>query len=339
MGNAVYIKSNIDGIDYCKTNGQFTRHLKQHNLNYQQYYEKYVTGIVMKCMCGNPKTFYQQTETYANSCGNPVCIGKLIRETKANWTPEQKMSDSNNKKKWAASRTKESLAKSRDVRTQTNRERYGVDYTTQSTQMMTKSKLTKKERYGDENYSNPGKTSESWQAKSADEINIITEKKRNTCRDRFGVDSPFFLPDIRKKSAIANSIGREYALPSGKVIRVRGYEDAAINKLLKYYTEFDLVFDDTLAEYGLPVFMYNDNRKHTLKYYPDIYIPKENKIIEVKGRWWWDGNGDLKYQNRLEKNLKKRQSVIDAGYQYEVWLYEDRNTYRILKDDRDFNKK
>lgn len=339
MGKAIYVKSNIDGNDYCKSNGQFTRHLKHHRLTYQQYYERYVTGIVMKCGCGNPKTFYQQTETYANSCGNPVCIGELIKETKANWTTEQRISDSINKKKWAASRTIADKEKTRDIRKQTNRERYGVDYTTQSSMMINKSKLTKKERYGDENYSNPGKTSESWQAKSADEINIITEKKRHTCLDRYGVASPFFLPDVRKKSAVANSIGKEYILPSGKVIRVRGYEDEVIDKLLQTYLEDEVVVDDVFAKYNLPIFEYVNLNQHTARYYPDIYIPKENKIIEAKGRWWWDGNGAEKHKSRLLNNLKKRQVVLDTGYQYEVWLFEDRKKYRILKDDRDFDTK
>jgi hypothetical protein len=74
-----------------------------------------------------------------------------------------------------------------------------------------------------------------------------------------------------------------------------------------------------------------------MKYYPDIYIPKENKIIEVKGRWWWDGNGIEKYKSRLVNNLKKRSAVLDTGYNYEVWLFEDRKNYRILKNDTDFN--
>lgn len=73
-----------------------------------------------------------------------------------------------------------------------------------------------------------------------------------------------------------------------------------------------------------------------MKYYPDIYIPKENKIIEVKGMWWWNGNGIAKYESRLKNNLKKRDAVLEAGYQYEVWLFEDKNNYRILKDETDF---
>jgi hypothetical protein len=203
--------------------------------------------------------------------------------------------------------------------------------------MMDKSKISKKERYGDEFYSNPTLTSKSWKAKSATEIESITDKRQQSCLERYGVANPFFLPDVRKKSAIANSIGREFALPSGKIIRVRGYEDVAITKLLEQYTEENLIVDDTLAAYNLPVFTYSDNHKHKFRYYPDIYIPKENKIIEVKARWWWDGNGIEKYRNRLDKNLKKRQSVLAEGYVYEVWLFVDRKNYRILKDDADFS--
>lgn len=339
MGIAIYIESKIDGKRYCKTNGQFTRHLRKNNLTYREYYEKYVTGVERKCKCGQPLTFYQKDETYANSCGNVVCIGKLIKETKTNWSEEQRINDSNNKRKQAALRTEKDKLKIKEIRKQTNRQRYGVDYTTQSSQMMNKSMITKKERYGNEYYSNPIQTSNSWKAKTPDELNRIADKKRTTCLKRYGVENTFFLPVVRAKSAISNSIGREFALPSGKIIRVRGYEDVAITKLLTEYTENELIVDDTLATYNLPIFKYSDNKKHLLKYYPDIYVPKENKIIEVKGTWWWDGNGQEKYKSRLEKNLKKRKAVLDAGYKYEVWLFEDRKNYRILKNESDFDNK
>lgn len=336
MSNAIYIVSKIDNNRYCKTNGQFTRHLWNHNMTYQEYYEKYITGIERKCNCGNPLTFYQQNHTYANSCGDKQCIGKLISITKQNWSDEQKAKDSANK---IASQTPEVREAMRISRIKTNRERYGVDYTTQTRIMQDKSKSTKLERYGNEYYSNPLATSKSWKSKTPEEITSITDKKRATCKDRYGVENTFFLPEARKKSAVANSIGREYTLPSGTVIRVRGYEDVAISKLLENYAEADFVLDDTLATYGLPVFSYVNVNLHTMKYYPDVYIPKENKIIEVKGRWWWDGNGLEKYTSRLINNLKKRQAVLVAGYNYEVWLFENKNNYRILKNDADFDSK
>ena len=336
MGTAIYIQSKIDGNQYCKTNGQFTKHLVRNNLTYREYYEKYVTGTKMMCVCGRPKTFYQSNETYANSCGDYICIGKLISETKQNWTDEERISDSLNKKKWAEARTIEDKEKSREIRKRTNREKYGVDYTTQSARMMGKSKLTKKERYGYEYYSNPKQTSDTWQTKTSSELNVIADKKRKTCIEKYGVESPFFLPDVRKKSATANSIGREFTMPSGRIIRVRGHEDIAISQLLKVFTEEDLIVDDMLYAYAIPIFQYVNVNQHSMKYYPDIYIPKENKIIEVKGMWWWNGNGIAKYESRLKNNLKKRDAVLEAGYQYEVWLFEDKNNYRILKDETDF---
>jgi len=335
MGSIFYVTSKIDNKKYCKTNGQFTRHLRNNNLTYQEYYEKYVTGIQKKCSCSKPLTFYQSTETYAKSCGDPICVGLLVHITKSNWSDEQRKADSDSKKKWTADRTKSDIEKTKEIRKKTNRERYGVDHTTQSTAMKEKSKLTKKIRYGDENYSNPKLKSKSWKEKTDCEIIEITNKRQRACLERYGVSSPFFLPNVRNKSAIANSIGKEFIFPSGKIIRVRGYEDVVITKLLEHLTEEQIIVDNILSDFTLPVFIYGDNKKR--KYYPDIYIPHENKIIEVKGRWWWDGNGIEKYKNRLDKNLKKRQSVLTSGYNYEVWLFEDNKTYRILKDDTDFN--
>ena len=83
-------------------------------------------------------------------------------------------------------------------------------------------------------------------------------------------------------------------------------------------------------------FCYVNLNEHTALYYPDIYIPKENKIVEVKSRWWWDGNGDEKHKSRLINNLKKRQSVLAKGFMYELWLFEDSKNYRILINDSDF---
>jgi hypothetical protein len=331
-----YIKSQIDNKNYCKTNGQFTRHLLNNNLTYQEYYEKYITKKTPKCHCGQPLTFYQRNHSYANSCGSPVCVGKSISNTKKSWTDEKRTQDSKNKQKAAKLRTDEDISATVNKSKKTFIEKYGVEWVTQSPQYKDKSKKTKLARYGNEYYANSNQTSLSWQAKTADEINAIVDKRRATCLDRFGVENAFLKPEVRSKSAKANSLGKDYTLPSGRIIRVRGYEHIAILELLKTYSEDELVLDDTRLKYNLPVFKYTDKSRNSLRYYPDIYIQKENKIIEVKSRWWWDGLGNTKYKNRLNKNLNKRQSVTDAGYQYEVWLFEDKNNYRILKNDSDF---
>ena len=52
------------------------------------------------------------------------------------------------------------------------------------------------------------------------------------------------------------------------------------------------------------------------KYYPDIYIPKDNLIIEVKSKWTYSGKPEW-----LETNLLKQQATIVAGYNFKFLIY------------------
>jgi len=146
-----------------------------------------------------------------------------------------------------------------------------------------------------------------------------------------------FLRKTIQKVNKGNASLKEYTLPSGKIIKVRGYEPQALNILFSLgYTESDIIVLDMSPGVLTEEFTYVNNNKHKARYYPDIYIPKENKIIEIKSRWWWDGEGREKYIARLSNNLKKRQSVLAKGFLYEVWLFEEKNNYSILRDDTDF---
>jgi hypothetical protein len=110
MNTKFYVISKIDNKQYCRKNGQFTRHLRTHGLTYKDYYETYITGVTPVCACTKPLTFYQKDESYAKSCGSPKCVGKNVSVTKQSWTEEQVLQDLINKKKAAYSRTKEEVA-------------------------------------------------------------------------------------------------------------------------------------------------------------------------------------------------------------------------------------
>jgi hypothetical protein len=336
MSDTKYIQSKIDNNSYCKTNGQFTRHISNNGLTYKDYFEIYVTGVTPLCYCGKARTFYQKTETYANSCGSAKCVGKTVSNTKSQWTVKQKLQDSANKKQSAKMRTSEdksiAVAKARE----TFKKKYGVEWSSRLDSQKSKSKNTKLEKYGIATYNNSEASRLKNKNKSVIEKNSINEKRRKTNLELYGVDNCFLKPEVKAKSAKSNSRGKEFIMPSGKIVHVRGYEGDAISILLQKYTEDELTIDNKLHLFNLPIFQYVNINQHTHKYYPDIYIPKENKIIEVKSRWWWDGNGDSKYSSRLTNNLRKRQAVLDKGYIYELWLYENKNTYKILNHDQDF---
>ena len=337
--SAIYETSKIDNEKYCKSNGQFTKHLKQHSYTYQSYYEEYITGISPKCRCGLSLTFYQHTHTYANSCGAPKCVGKSVSETKQNWTDEQRHADSENKSNAASKRTPEQIQEQVEKSRETFRAKYGTEWATQSDEFKDKAKKTKLDRYGNEYYSNWKASAATNGAKSSDEQNEINEKRRKTNIEKFGVGNTFLLPNISKKSGKGNSSVKDYELPSGKIIGIRGYENMVIDALLETYTEDSISVHNDYEEYVIEVFQYNSYEKNRVKkYYPDIFIPDENRIIEVKSMWWWNANGRDGYDGRIVNNLRKREAVIKQGYSYEVWLFTTKTNYQILKTKDDFEK-
>ena len=52
------------------------------------------------------------------------------------------------------------------------------------------------------------------------------------------------------------------------------------------------------------------------RHYVDIYIPSINKCIEVKSIWT--------YELDTDKVLAKQKSAKDLGYQYEIWIFNNK---------------
>lgn len=338
---AIYIESKIDGKSYCKTNGQFTRHLRQHNLTYQDYFEKYITRTNPKCSCGERLAFYQKTESYASSCGQPCCRGKSISNTKKTWLAEQKERDRANKKKAAAGRSKEQVQEQVQKSRKTFKEKYGVVWGSNLESQKDKSRKTKLERYGDEKYNNSRKASKTRIDKTVEEKNSINQLRRSTNLERYGVENVLLTKTTATKINKGNQSIKDYQLPSGKLIGVRGHEPFALDIIFNElkYNESDIIIHDDYSDYSIEIFSYVNVNMHKIKYYPDLYIPKENRIIEIKSQWWWDGYGTEKYRSRLENNLQKRRAVLDKEYNYEVWIFENKYSYKVLKNDKDFQTK
>jgi hypothetical protein len=100
---------------------------------------------------------------------------------------------------------------------------------------------------------------------------------------------------------------KDYIFPSGKVERIQGYENKALDELLKIYTEDEIICNRAT----IPKFWYGSK-----KYYPDIYIPKDNLIIEVKSNWTYSGTAEC-----LANNLLKEKACKDAGYNFRFMIY------------------
>jgi hypothetical protein len=140
---------------------------------------------------------------------------------------------------------------------------------------------------------------------------VINQEK--TFQKLYGVNRPSQDPTIFEKTQKSGKKLRDYTFISGHIVRVRGYEPLALSLLEKLnYTENNLIVDTK----QMPKIWYKfvDNTRH--RYHPDIFIPEENLIIEVKSTYTYN-----KYK---DKNLLKKQACLDAGYNFEFMIFDDR---------------
>jgi hypothetical protein len=171
---------------------------------------------------------------------------------------------------------------------------YGVDNPGRDPEIKKKIKETFDNNYGQ----HPKKTKE------------IQDKWKATCLEKYG-GHPNQNKEVQAKSEATAFSYKEYMMPSGNIIKYQGYEDIALDELVKIYEEEDIL----VGRSAIPTINYYINdTKHV--YFPDFMIKSENKIIEIKSEW----TIQLKRGNIEEKAL----ATIKAGYKYEIWLYNDK---------------
>lgn len=179
----------------------------------------------------------------------------------------------------------------------TNLERYGCEYGLQNTEVKEKKKQTNLEKYGADN---PLKCPE------------IKEKSRKTCLDKYGVEYVSQNQEIYEKQNKNSYYLKDYILPSGRPIKIQGYEHFALDELLKSLNENEIV----TGSKNVPEIWYNDINGKKRRHYVDIFIPSQNKCIEVKSTWTYKKNIDIVFL--------KQQAAKDLGYLYKIWIYDNK---------------
>lgn len=227
----------------------------------------------------------------------------------------------------------------------TNIERYGVDNPNKNPKIREKGKKTCLEKYGvehimqnnifKEQYNNI--INEKFGVKNISQSCAIKEKKIVTCLKNYKVNHPSQSLEIKQKKIetslknygvehpMQNSKFLEkyqktsynyklYTFPSGKIIKTQGDENYALDELV--YKE--LVNEDNIVTgvKNVPIIWYLgvDNKRH--RHYVDIFIPIQNRCIEVKSSWTFNCN-----QHNV---FLKQNSAKELGYSYEIWIYNEK---------------
>jgi len=183
---------------------------------------------------------------------------------------------------------------------QTNLQKYGVEYSFQSELVKEKIKETLLKKYGVDNIS---------------KMPEFRNKAEETMLERYGFRNSSQNPYISEKQfANANKL---YKFPSGKIIQIQGYENIALDILIKKYNEDEIIN----RRIDMPVIFF-EYKKGNSRYFPDIFIPKDNLIIEVKSTYT--------YKNHLIKNILKAHAVRKLNYNYEIWIFDNKQNLTII---------
>lgn len=239
-----------------------------------------------------------------------------------------------------------------EKRKTTNLEKYGIDFTQKLNQTKEKVKQSCLQKFGVENPSQSKKCKEKrkqthiekFGVENAFQSEIIKEKIKKTNLKKFGVENPSQSPLIMDKKITTHLMNfgvsfpaqhletfekqqknkykrKDTSLPSGKTVILQGNEPyTLLNDLLLKYSENEII----IGSKNMPeIWYYQDNKKH--RYFPDFFIPKENKIIEVKSEYTM--------KIHLEKNLLKKKRCIEMGFDFEFRIYDRKMN---LVDEKEF---
>jgi hypothetical protein len=137
-------------------------------------------------------------------------------------------------------------------------------------------------------------------------------------KEKYGAEHPMHVPDLFYKTIKSINRTKPYSFPSGKEIRIMGYEDLALNWI---QTKINSVLKRTIKEEEIlvgsdvPYFQYEDDVGKKRIYYPDISIKNTDLIIEVKSVYIFNLNPKLNYS--------KFKAVSNSGKTLQVYLYKN----------------
>lgn len=175
-------------------------------------------------------------------------------------------------------------------------ERYGAEHSSKNEEVKEKIKQTNLKKYG---------------VVCSLHNEEINEKVKQTFLEKYGTEYPMQNQDFMEQVQKNAKKYKEYIMPSGTIRNVQGYEPFALDILCKDYTEEQIITERK----QIPRIQYIDNDKKRY-YFPDIFLPHLNKLIEVKSTWT--------YKCKKDNVFEKEKATKECGYDYEFWVFDSK---------------
>jgi len=273
----------IDG-KLCKNSSSLSRHLnKNYDMSLENYYIEYKLGgkqPMCKCGCGEFTAFKNMEIGFCDY---------IIRHAPV-WNVGLTKDNDDRVKNSNAGGWQKGLTKNTNSILKIHSKKlseFWENNPDKKLEMVENYKKTMLEKYGVDNFS---KTEE------------FVEKFENTCLERYGVTNPYFSNKCKWKF-------KNYTLPSGRIVKLQGYENYAVDFLLLEFSENDITYENE----DIPSIPYIENEKDR-NHKPDLYIHGENLLIEVKSTFTFGLHED--------NVLLKQKFAKELGYDYHILIFD-----------------
>lgn len=208
----------------------------------------------------------------------------------------------------------------REKQKATCRQNLGVDYPLQSKDVHDTIKENNKERYGHHVFIQSETGRELMMERYGHHNFLQSESGKKLMMERYGVEYAMQCPEIFSRAMKSMFSTKLFVFPSGRGEYVQGYEPICIQSLLDTgFDEDDIVVDSEV----IPVIEYKCSQTgKNRRYFPDIFIPSKNLVIEVKSVYT--------YELDVEKNEDKWAATAEK-WNMLVYMYNTRLDCQIRR--------
>lgn len=279
---------------------------------YPKINQRKTIKFTCKCNTEHEKTFIllNKIGAFCKECTKIISQNKMKQTNLIKWGTENVLQNKEIQQK----------------KKQTNLSKYGKEYPSQVTDFKEKYKRTMLQKYGVEhalqnrNIYNKMKNTlfNKYGTIYALQNKEIYNKMKQTMLNKYGVEHVMHNEELAEKTIKNAKKLKEFVYPDGTVIKVQGYEPYVIQKLLDSgYKQEDII---TSRKEVPKLFYIKDEKKY--RYYCDIHIKSEDKIIEVKSNYTYDLHQEI--------NKLKADSAIELGYDFEFWIVNNNKRDHVI---------
>lgn len=190
---------------------------------------------------------------------------------------------------------------------------------------MEKSKQTKQLRYGDEDYHNVKQMKITIANMSKEQKEEISDKRRDTCNDKYGVDSYSKTDEFKLKyvTTCEERYGYKYPFAQGKFKQnySKGEKEVALF--------VQSIYDGLILEGDRKVLKPTEENGWKACHELDVYIPDLSLAIEYNGDYYHDYN---KFPEKKILDEQKQKECVQLGiHLLTIWEHDWKNNEKEVK--------